>query len=251
MNPNTLLSSRPSPAMVVACLALLVALGGTSVAAVTAIPRNSVGTPQLKKNSVVSAKVKNGSLRAADFAAGQLPAGPAGPPGPAAAVGPLGPQGPGGPPGPAGASGPEGPQGPAGPLGPQGPSGVIQGISATGGGPNPSGTLQFFGAPVTVNVTSPAQRTLVVADNAFGTSGASAGALNLFICYQQPPGPVTQTGNGIIGLQLPASTKTTMGMSRVLQLTPGQYTVGLCGTGGAGWNNNDWGTTSVLVFTQG
>jgi hypothetical protein len=225
--------------MVVACLALLVALGGTSVAAVTAIPRNSVGTAQLKKNAVVSAKVKNGSLRAADFAAGQLPAGPAGPTGPAGAGGPQGPQG---------AAGPQGAQGAA---GPQGPSGVIQSISATGGGPNPSPTLQFFAAPVSVTVTSAAQRVLVVASNAFGTLGASAGALNLFICYQQPPGPVTAAGNGIIGLQLPASTKTTMGLSKVLQLAAGQYTVGMCGTGGAGWNNNDWGTTTALVFMQG
>lgn len=230
---------RISPAMVVACLALLVALGGTSVAAVTAIPRNSVGTAQLKKNAVVSAKVKNGSLRAADFAAGQLPAGPAGPTGPAGAGGPQGPQG---------AAGPQGAQGAA---GPQGPSGVIQSISATGGGPNPSPTLQFFAAPVSVTVTSAAQRVLVVASNAFGTLGASAGALNLFICYQQPPGPVTAAGNGIIGLQLPASTKTTMGLSKVLQLAAGQYTVGMCGTGGAGWNNNDWGTTTALVFMQG
>jgi hypothetical protein len=132
-------SRRLSPAMVVACLALLVALGGTSVAAVTAIPRNSVGTPQLKKNAVMSAKVKNGSLRASDFAAGQLPAGPAGPPGPAGAGGPQGPQGP---------AGPQGPQGLAGPQGTQGPSGVIQAYSAIGGGPNPSSTTQFFGAPV-------------------------------------------------------------------------------------------------------
>ena len=34
---------RPSPAMIVACLALLVALGGTSVAAVSQLARNSVG----------------------------------------------------------------------------------------------------------------------------------------------------------------------------------------------------------------
>lgn len=37
---------RPSPAMVVACLALLVALSGTSIAAVSALPPNSVGTVQ-------------------------------------------------------------------------------------------------------------------------------------------------------------------------------------------------------------
>ena len=72
---------RPSPAMVIACLALGVALGGTSVAAIQALPKNSVGTKQLKKNAVVSAKVKNRSLLAVDFKAGQLPRGPKGDPG--------------------------------------------------------------------------------------------------------------------------------------------------------------------------
>jgi hypothetical protein len=98
-----LVTCRPSPALVVACIALLIALGGTSLAAVTALPRNSVGTVQLKNNAVTgakvapnavastkianlavtnakigtdavtSAKVKNGSLVAADFAPGELP----------------------------------------------------------------------------------------------------------------------------------------------------------------------------------
>ena len=124
------------------------------------------------------------------------------------------------------------------------------GVSATGGGPDPSSTLRFFGAPVSVTVSSASQRVLVIAHNAFGTSAASAGALNLFACYQQAGGPVTSAGNGILGMQLPPSTKVPMGLSKVLQLAPGQYSVGMCGTGGAGWNNNDWGTTSALVFTQ-
>ncbi len=79
---RTLVARRPSPAMVVACIALLVALGGTSIAAVNALPRRSVGTPQLKNNAVTSIKVRNRSLRAVDFARGQLPAGPQGPEGP-------------------------------------------------------------------------------------------------------------------------------------------------------------------------
>ena len=101
---------RPSPAMIVACLALLVALGGTSVAAVSQVARNSVGTPQLRNNAVTnpkirnnainSAKVANRSLLRSDFAPGQLPAGP------------VGPQGPAGPAGPAGAAGPAGVVGP-------------------------------------------------------------------------------------------------------------------------------------------
>jgi hypothetical protein len=71
----------PSPALVISVLALVVALGGTSYAAIV-LPANSVGKRQLKKNAVTSAKVKNGSLRAADFRAGQLPAGAPGPAGP-------------------------------------------------------------------------------------------------------------------------------------------------------------------------
>jgi hypothetical protein len=60
---------RPSPALVVACLALLVALGGTSVAAVSALAPNSVGTSQLKDNAVVTAKIKSGGVGSSDIAA--------------------------------------------------------------------------------------------------------------------------------------------------------------------------------------
>jgi hypothetical protein len=97
---------RPSPAMVVACLALLVALGGTSVAAVNQLARNSVGpaqlrtgavtNPKLRNNAVNSAKVANRSLLRSDFAPGQLPAGPTGPQGPAGPAGPTGAAGPAG-----------------------------------------------------------------------------------------------------------------------------------------------------------
>ena len=87
---------RPSPATVLAGIALMVALGGTSYAAVILAP-SSVGTIQLKNNAVTSVKVKNGSLLKADFKAGQVPGGPAGPAGPAGAAGPAGPAGPPGP----------------------------------------------------------------------------------------------------------------------------------------------------------
>jgi hypothetical protein len=63
---RSLLRHRPSPALVVACIALGVALGGTSVAAIQALPRNSVGTKQLKRNAVTSPKVKNNALTGAD-----------------------------------------------------------------------------------------------------------------------------------------------------------------------------------------
>jgi hypothetical protein len=73
----------PSPALVIACVALAISLSGAAYAVSTALPRNSVGTVQLKNSSVNSAKVRNATLRAADFAKGQIPAGPPGAQGPA------------------------------------------------------------------------------------------------------------------------------------------------------------------------
>jgi hypothetical protein len=55
---------RPSPALVVALIALFVSLGGTSYAAFT-LPKNSVGTKQLKKNAVTSVKIRNRAVTAA------------------------------------------------------------------------------------------------------------------------------------------------------------------------------------------
>ena len=87
---------RPSPAMVVACTALLFALTGAGYAAGMLGP-NTVGTKQLKKNAVISSKVKNRSLLAVDFKAGQLPRGAQGAPGTPGANGAPGAQGPPGP----------------------------------------------------------------------------------------------------------------------------------------------------------
>ena len=54
---HRLAKHRPSPAMVVACVALLVALGGTSVAAVNALAPNSVGPVQLRGTAVMGPEV--------------------------------------------------------------------------------------------------------------------------------------------------------------------------------------------------
>jgi hypothetical protein len=99
------LRSRLSYANLTATIAMFIALGGTGYAAVT-LAQNSVGTKQLKKsavtgsklaaNAVTSAKVKDGSLRVADFNPTDLGAlkGPKGDPGAAGAKGDTGPIGP-------------------------------------------------------------------------------------------------------------------------------------------------------------
>lgn len=93
--------------IVLSVTALVVAvLGATPVGEAAknlVVPRNSIGTLQLKNNAVTraklgagavtSAKVENFSLRVADFRPGQLPRGAQGPPGAAGAAGPQGPPG--------------------------------------------------------------------------------------------------------------------------------------------------------------
>lgn len=53
---------RPSPAMLLACVALVVALGGVGYAA-TKLPKNSVGSKQLKKHAVTPSKVSSATLK--------------------------------------------------------------------------------------------------------------------------------------------------------------------------------------------
>lgn len=88
---------RLSYANVTATMALFIALGGTSYAAVQ-LSKGDVKKKHLAKNSVVSKKVKDGSLLSKDFKPGELVAG---------------------------APGPQGPQGPAGPQGPKGDTGTV------------------------------------------------------------------------------------------------------------------------------
>jgi hypothetical protein len=108
-------------ANVTATVALVIALGGTSYAAI-----------KLPANSVTSKTVKDKTLLKKDFKPGQLPAGPKGADGAAGAAGAPGPQGP---------AGPQGAQGPAG-------AGTGEGVSAT------SATVPYPSPGTAVNVGS-------------------------------------------------------------------------------------------------
>jgi hypothetical protein len=168
-----------SPATVIACIALAIALGGTSYAAVTVLPRNSVTTVQ----------VKDFSLLSRDFKRGQIPTGPRGP---------AGAQGTAGPTGPAGLPGPIGPPGPVGPAGTtnvkwalvKGDATVITqsgGITVTS---HSAGTyiLDFSSGAINTKliVASPAQ--------AGGDTGAR-GAVSAGPCGGTPEGGVCSAGN--------------------------------------------------------
>jgi hypothetical protein len=86
----------------IACIALFVALGGSSYAAA------QLTGASIRDNSITTKDIRDRSLLAKDFKAGQLPAGPQGAAGP---QGPAGAQGERGPEGPKGATGATGAQG--------------------------------------------------------------------------------------------------------------------------------------------
>src|SRR5262245_26231114 len=109
--------------MVVSLVALFVALGGVSYA-VTALPKNSVGTVQ----------VINGSLQKADLSAKTI----------SALHGAKGARGSAGPAGPAGAVGPSGPSGPQGAQG-------VQGLKGDQGAKGDTGQVPTPAAPVSVS----------------------------------------------------------------------------------------------------
>jgi hypothetical protein len=156
----------------VAYLALFVALGGTSYAAVK-LPRNSVGSAQLKKNAVTAAKVRDHSLLVRDFKAHQLPAGRRGATGPA---GPQGGQGPQGAPGTLGATGPTGATGATGATGVQGPTGPAGPVNVLYKLQSTPITSSDFTQIAAINLP-PGKWLLtghVVADNASSTAAAEA-----------------------------------------------------------------------------
>jgi hypothetical protein len=66
MTPPRRLRGRLSYANVTASLALFIALGGTGYAAVT-LPRNSVGSAQLRTNAVGTKEIRRGAVRSSDI----------------------------------------------------------------------------------------------------------------------------------------------------------------------------------------
>jgi hypothetical protein len=63
--------AQPSPALVVSIIALVVAMGGTAYAGFS-VPKNSVGSNQLKKNAVTTKKIKNAAVTDAKITANTI-----------------------------------------------------------------------------------------------------------------------------------------------------------------------------------
>jgi hypothetical protein len=165
----------PSPAIVIASVALLFALGGTGYAAF-----------KLPRNSVSSIHVRDHSLLAKDFARSQIPRG---------APGPQGPQGPQGPTGAAGAAGP------AGPAGPSGASALKWAVfQADGTIVNQNSDIKLAAKPFSgsyiVNVGSAARGKAIIVSSAFaGNDTSPRGSVAASPCGGPPEGLTCPSNN--------------------------------------------------------
>lgn len=134
----------PSPAMVVACVAVVLTMTGSAFAAralITGadIKDGSITRADLSGKTLKSLKGKRGPAGSNGFVGARGPQGDTGPQGPAGPAGPAGPQGPRGGVGDTGEQGPTGRTGPVGPRGPQGEPGQAV-VFATTAGPTDAGT---------------------------------------------------------------------------------------------------------------
>lgn len=202
-------------------VALFVALGGTGYAAAT-LPARSVGAKQLRSNAVTSAKVKDRSLLAKDFKAGQLPTGARGPAGATGPAGAAGAQGAPGPTGPKGDTGAKGDTGVAGPVvSTSATLGYGSGVALPGAASRVAVSAEILVPPTASAITVSAAATLSATT---GTSG---------ICFPLLDG--TTTGNGETQTSIPANGIASLPVAIRVAAAPGAHTVTIrCQTGDPG-----------------
>jgi hypothetical protein len=196
--------------MVVACVALVVALGGTSYAALR-LPSNSVGTRQLRNGAVTKVKIAPATLKALTGSGG--------------APGGKGGQGAQGPAGPKGATGATGQPGSAGP-------GYARYSTIPGSG-SPGGYVTLSSSWTDVVSTSVTlQRTSYIQingefDAATGSTTLQSMLARLSIDGTAVPGTIaegTTVANGVNNAHV------TLPVADVLTLTAGTHTITLQGS---------------------
>jgi hypothetical protein len=215
---------RPSPAMVVSCIALGVALGGTSVAAINALPRNSVGTTQLKNGAVTKKKINKKTIA-------QL----------------RGNRGPRGLQGPQGAQGAQGAQGVQGIQGIQGPAGVVRSAVISYGVAYASGSHFYYPAATNTFTPSVSGSCAVTATTQIFTGGATTEEGPYFRLAAKRGGVDANDGTyGHYFVRSPDIDSTDMTRSSVFNVTAGQPTLFGVFLGSAP-STGGWGGGSVEI----
>ena len=220
------LRKRATFSNVISLIALFVALGGSAYA----IGAGSIGSRELRNNSVRGVDVRNETLTGGDVARDSLkgadidetslrlpagPAGPQGPPGPGAVAGPAGVAGPPGPAGPTGEKGDDGaaclPSTPAcvGPQGEPGPAGSSDYAYIFGSGAQ----VILANSPVVFSSNGPLNGIAHVPGmSASIVSSAGDYSVNFYVSTTTPGSQFTLTVNGLAapgGSYTPAGTETT------------------------------------------
>lgn len=103
--------------------------------------------------------------------------------------------------------------------------------------------------PLTVEITSTAQKVLVTSHKALGSTVGDATDLNLWICRQDITGTLTKVGPGVMRLSLPYGGMQLYTMSATLEgLDAGTYQVGLCGSSNNfNWDLDEFSATTALI----
>ncbi|HVV91235.1 MAG TPA: hypothetical protein VHB53_12125 [Solirubrobacterales bacterium] len=203
-------------ANVAATLALFLALGGAAYAA-TQLPKNSVGTRQLRKEAVTAAKIAKKTRKQL-----QGSRGPAGPQGPQGKTGKQGPKG---------ATGAKGAQGPAGKNGENGDGPAFESVS------KPAAPTPFTDATqvaaLTLNAGSYATSAQVIAKSAAETT---------ITCVL--------TGGGEAEATIPAGGVATLSLAALRGLGSAGSAVVTCSTGGEPAEVTFASVTAIQVRSQ-
>ena len=125
----------------------------------------------------------------------------------------------------------------------------------SGFGTDPADATTFLGPTTVITISAPGQKVLVTANRAFGsTSVGGAFDLDIAIGYRVT-GAATEPltiGGWILGLRVAQNTRNSSGISGIIEgLAPGDYEVGMAGSGNAGfanWNYNEYGYVTALVI---
>ncbi len=210
---------RVTYANVMATVAVFIALGGASYAA-TQLPKNSVGSAQLKSGAVTLPKLSAAAKQALH---GEI--GPIGPQGERGNDGASGARGPTGNTGPSGAQGSTGVRGPTGSTGPQGPTGAT-GTTGVIGPTGPTGVTGSAGAtgargPSNAYVAGTTEATTVLPT---AVSSVQLPEGHYLVAFTVPMQALASYAFGECWLQLNGSGSTTFGRST---FKPGSVEPGL------------------------
>lgn len=131
---------------------------------------------------------------------------------------------------------------------PQGGKELVYIRTNNGYGNDPEDETGFLTPQLEFEVTSSEQVIFLTARKPFGTS-SGAGGLDLYPGYHDGS-DFGSFHSGSLNMSLNGGQRAMFSVSGTITLAPGTYTFGMIGDddGNGGWDNNEYGTTTIMVF---